>query len=252
MTDAPEAINETVEVETPTETTPTQETQTAQADLAQAQPQASEEVTEEQGVERKPTRSERRVEQLLRKLKDRPSTEDLPHMGADEPLIRPEELETGVDPQALEYRFNQKLQNATAQTRSQIKAEIAYENEVSSHMADLESAADGLDQRIEKLAVRQYQALNYQFNPITGQQVFVPTVKFSEIVKQVQADLEDITASRVAESAERVAKIAQEGAIQPGIAGKQSLGLDDLQKNIWKSPELVAKELESRLSYSKD
>lgn len=251
MTDAPEAVNETVEVETPTEETPTQETSNEEVVEEQTQPQASEDVTEEQGEERKPTRSERRVEQLLKKLKERPSTEDLPQRGVDEPLIRPEEIETGVDPQALEQRFNQKLQNATAQTRSQIKAEIAYENEVKSHMADLEAAVE-IDPRIEKLVVRQYQALNYQLNPITGQQVFIPTVKFSEIVKQVQADLEDITASKVAQSAERVAKIAQEGAIQPGNASKQSVGLDDLKKNIWKSPELVARELESRLSYSED
>lgn len=247
MTDELEAQNEQVEAQTPTEETPTQETDSTE----EAQPQATEEQVVEQGETKKPTRSERRVEQLLKKLKERPQVDDF-HQTQDEPLIRPEEMETGVDPSALEQRINSRLQNATAQTRQQIKAELAYENEVKSHMSDLESVMKDLDPRVEKLAVRQYQATNYQLNPLTGQPIFVPTVKFSEIVNQIKGDLEDLTASRVAESAERVARIAQEGAVQPGTSGRQKLGVDDLKRSLWKNPEAVARELEGRLGYSEE
>lgn len=246
MTDEVLAGNEMVEAPTPIEDTPPQET----GDVASedAQPQAPAELQGEQGETKKPTRAERRVEQLLHKLKDRPQPPT--YQAKDQPLITQEEYETGIDPQALEQRLNQRLEATSAKTREAIRTELAYENEARSHMADLESASKDLDPKLEKLAVRQYEALNYTYDPFSGQRVFVPTVKFSEIVNQVKADLEDITTTRVAESTQRIARAAQEAAIQPGVGGKDKVALTDLQKNIWRNPEAVARELEGRLGYS--
>lgn len=246
MTDVVLAGNEMVEAPTPIEDTPPQET----GDVASedAQPQAPTELQGEQGETKKPTRAERRVEQLLHKLKDRPQPPT--YQAKDQPLITQEEYETGIDPQALEQRLNQRLEATSAKTREAIRTELAYENEARSHMADLESASKDLDPKLEKLAVRQYEALNYTYDPFSGQRVFVPTVKFSEIVNQVKADLEDITTTRVAESTQRIARAAQEAAIQPGVGGKDKVALTDLQKNIWRNPEAVARELEGRLGYS--
>lgn len=249
-----EAQNEQVQdVQEPAEVSPTQNEESTQDDSVEHKAQSSESSeNEEQSQERKQTRSERRVNQLLEKLKEKPQPQNRSLYGDDQPLINDDELETGIDPKALEQRVSDRINNATERTRAQIKAEIAYENEVNNHLSDIDVASKDLDPAIEKLAVRQYEALNYTLNPYTGEKVFVPTVKFSEIVKSVQADLENITSSRMAQSAQRVAQMAQQSAVSPGQPSKGSSSLSDLSKNIWSNPAAVARELESRLSYSEE
>lgn len=242
---------ETPVVETPTpEATPASQPENESGESQK--PEATTDVKVEQGeTQPKQTRAERRIEQLIGKLKTRPTAE-LPTQTKPEQLIRPEEIENGIDPQALQQRVEQTIQASSQQTRAQIKAELAYEGAVNDHMADLTSASENLDPSIEKLAVRQYEAINYQINPFTGQQVFMPTVKFSEIVKQIQQDFEQATASRVADATTSLAKQVQQSAVQPTGDSTERFNIKDLEKQIWNNPTGVMNQLKSRLRYSEE
>lgn len=153
--------------------------------------------------EQKPTRAERRVGQLLEKLKEAgqqtyqgpaPSKPQAPKLPS---FISPEEREEGaLDPDAFEKRAQQAVQAAVdaALQNERQKAQVeAMNNEfrsaVKEHEADIASVKD-LPPHIEKLALRQYEVLNSAFNPMTGKKEFVPAVKLSEIVNEITKDLE--------------------------------------------------------------
>lgn len=231
---------ETEAVETPTETS---SPEVEAVETAESQTEASSESSEEQGKPEKPTRAERRVQQLLDKLKDKPQVQDLP------PPQTVDENE--IDPTAIKF-VDERVQRGNQQTIQQIKSELAYERSIEDHADDIVKASDGLDPKIERIAVKQYQAMNYQINPFTGQEIFIPTVKFSEVVKSIQADLEDITASKVADAQTSMARQAQESAVQPSGNTTEKFDLRNARKQIWSNPSQVAKELESRLGFSED
>jgi len=231
---------ETEAVETPTETS---SPEVEAVETAESQTEASSDSSEEQGESQKPTRAERRVQQLLDKLKDKPKAQDLsPQQTVDE---------NEIDPTAVKF-VDERVQRGNQQAIQQIKAELAYERSIEDHADDILKASESLDPKIERIAVKQYQAMNYQINPFTGQEVFIPTVKFSEVVKSIQADLEDITASKVADAQTSMARQAQESAVQPSGNSVDRFSINDARKNIWKNPGKVAKELESRLGFSED
>jgi len=231
---------ETEAVETPTETS---SPEVEAVETAESQTEASSDSSEEQGESQKPTRAERRVQQLLDKLKDKPKAQDLsPQQTVDE---------NEIDPTAVKF-VDERVQRGNQQAIQQIKAELAYERSIEDHADDILKASESLDPKIERIAVKQYQAMNYQINPFTGQEVFIPTVKFSEVVKSIQADLEDITASKVADAQTSMARQAQESAVQPSGNSVDRFSINDARKNIWKNPGKGAKELESRLGFSED
>jgi len=165
-------------------------------------PEGNQEDQEEQS---KPTRAERRVGQLLEKLKTagqqtyqgpaplKPQTPKPPS------FISPEEREEGaLDPDAFEKRAQQAVQAAVdaALQNERQKAQLeAINNEfrsaVKEHEVDIAGVKD-IPPHIEKLALRQYEVLNSAFNPMTGKKEFVPAVKFSEIVNEITKDLEGV------------------------------------------------------------
>jgi len=214
---------EQIESETPTEeTTPSVE----DASVPQETPDAPE--VEEP---KKQTRAERRIQSLVSKLKERPQVQENFLQTPDEPLIRPEELESGLDPVELERRVANRVQNEGYKTRQQIKAEIAYETAVGDHQSDIESVAKSIDPKLEKIAVRQYEAINYQINPMTGQPVFIPTVKLSEVVQMLKDDMENITSDRVASASRDIIRAANESAL-PGSDAPINHSGDLMQKAI--------------------
>ncbi len=197
------------------------------------QPTEQATVQEESSEPEKPkqTRAEKRIQDLTRKLKERPVPQEDFFDGQDEPLVRPEELETGLDPQELERRVAAKMQNESRKTRAQIKAEIAYENSIKDHESDIEAVSKTIDPKLERIAVRQYEAMNYQVNPYTGQPVFVPTVKLSEIVDMLKGDLENITSDRVAQASKDIARASNESAL-PASGAPVDHGDDLMRKAI--------------------
>jgi hypothetical protein len=83
-----------------------------------------------------------------------------------------------------------------------------YESAVREHQTDLEGIKN-IDSELEAEAVSDYEALNYQINPLTGNKEFVPAVKFSEIVAKIQSRAEKIAqkmAEKIAEGNEQFIK----------------------------------------------
>lgn len=229
--DEQQAQNEPVEaqVESPTpeiDQTATEETTPSVDEQVESAREDTQDSSEHEKP--KPRRAERRIQELTRKLKERPVPQEDFLSGPDQPLVRPEELETGLDPQQLEQRVAQRMQNESAKTRRQIKAELAYEGAVNEHISDIERASENLDPRLEKIAVRQYNAMNYQVNPYTGQPVFVPTVKFSEVVEMLKGDLDNLTSDAVAKASKDIIRASNESALP--ASGQSVDHSDDLMR----------------------
>lgn len=139
--------------------------------------------------EAKPSRAERRISQLISKLKE---THQSPSEPPGEPARRnprgfltQEEIETGeIDPSVLEERLNKEAERRAEQKVQMTLVNQQYETAVKEHEADMDTVGE-IDPNIEALAVKQYNALNFQTNPFTGQKVFIPAVKMSEIVQKL-------------------------------------------------------------------
>jgi len=165
-------------------------------------PEGNQEDHEEQ---KKPTRAEKRVGQLLNKLRQANVDSVLEKAPSKEisktPLITPEERAEGaLDPEGFEERVQKRIQAEVSEKIAQIEKSNKitqlnneYKSAVLEHQADLESMAEKVPPHLEKLAIKQYELVNSAINPLTGKKEFIPAVKMSEIVRQLEKDLDGIT-----------------------------------------------------------
>lgn len=183
-----------------TESNATSENQKKEAEQSSSDGESG----DQSGQGTKPTRVERRINQLLTKVKEvgQSQAQDHQQQVRREPIVTDEEREAGqVDPAKLDERI-QKTVQATVQRAIQMdRINQQYTSAVKEHQTDLESVKD-LDPDLESEAVSEYEALNYQINPLTGQKVFIPAVKFSEVVAKIQSRAEKIANKRATEIAE--------------------------------------------------
>ena len=221
--------------------------------------------------EKKP-RIERRIEQLekkkagieevLKKLKGQQtvSKQDIPpeFVGGDEPLIKPEELEEGIDPLELERRVQARVEKAKQEAIRQAVERVQYETTLKEHLADIESAperypelnpkSEQYDPDFEEEVTRLYELYNMVYNPLTGQKEFVPAVKISEIYKQVKEKWEKIREKGVSQVAGKIAEQVSSSAVAPSASThEQEVPLEELKKNLWKNPRAVAEKLARKL-----
>ena len=162
------------------------------------------ETGDQSGQEAKPTRVERRINSLLSKVKEvgQNQTQPLPQNNGQQPIITEEEKEAGVvDPNVLEKRIHESVQNEVQRAIQMDRVQQQYESAVKDHQADLEGIKD-IDPDLEAEAVSEYEALNYRINPFTGKQEFIPAVKFSEIVNKIQSRAEKLATKRAEAIAE--------------------------------------------------
>lgn len=158
----------------------------------------SEETEDQSGQEAKPTRFERRIHSLLSKVKEAGQTQTQEPTVNKQELVTEQEMEAGqVDPRLLEQRIQSTVQAEVQKAIQMDRAQQQYSSTVKDHQADLEGVKD-IDADLEAEAVQEYEAVNYQINPFTGQREFVPAVKFSEIVNKIQSRAEKI-AQKMAE-----------------------------------------------------
>lgn len=165
----------------------------------------SQEPGDQSGQKAKPTRFERRIDSLINKVKENANKagqaqeqsflqNGQPLLSQDgEPLFTQEELEEGIDPTVLNQRIQNTVQSAVQsaleaeRTGQQVKqVNEQYVSAVREHEADLESVKN-LDPELEAEAAREYNLINTQINPYTGEPMFVPAVKFSEIVAKIES-----------------------------------------------------------------
>jgi len=137
------------------------------------------------GKDTKPSRIERRISQLVSKLKEVDDTKSEPPVREDKPLFTDEEMSEGtVDPNRLVERIKNTVQTEVQRAIQMDRINQQYDSAVKEHQSDLEGIKD-IDPDLEAEAVAEYEAINYQTNPLTGEKVFVPAVKLSEIVNKI-------------------------------------------------------------------
>ncbi len=218
-----ETINE---ADTASDETSSSEVQEETQAPDQEQEQVQEQPSAEQPTvqEKKPTRAERRVQQLLEKMKAQKSEGSYPQVeNQQEDLITPEDYEQGIDPKVLEQRIKAReqrnLQANTQSIKQQLKAEFAFEQASKEHEADMELVSQSEDIKknpaLERMAVRLYEKENYLVDPRTGQTYFNPVVKLSEALKIVKQDLMEATGTALADVQIKANENRETGALTP-------------------------------------
>lgn len=217
------------EADTASEETSSPEVQEEVEDSDQSQdaPQEQESAQQPTVEEKKPTRAERRVQQLLEKMKAQKQAADMPRADygqqPTDALITPEDYESGIDPKVLEQRMQAReqrnLQANTQTIKQQLKAEFAYEQATKEHEADLESVSQSEDIKknpvLERMAVRLYEKENYLVDPRTGRTYFNPVIKLSEALKIVKADIAEATGTALADVQVKANENRETGALSP-------------------------------------
>jgi len=196
---------------------------------------------------RKPTRKERRIQQLIGKLKDKDKAESQGTKGLDqllglnpnEPLIKPEEYEQGVDPQELERRQRNREMALEQRVLNRVASQQQYREKVGDHLKDAEAMADTLasDPDLDKAATRLYNDVNYQVDPYTGKEVFTPRRKMSEIVENLQNVVSKRATAETTKIGKKIAEQISEEAVRPtGAKPKEaSFGdksLEDMEREL--------------------
>lgn len=174
-----------------------------------------------QQQEQRPSRVERRISSLIGKLKEANGQQPAsPRFGQqNQAVISQQEIEEGaLDPYAFEQRIQQRIASEVDTRVNQAiqmnEVNIEYKHAVQEHEADLQSIADqNLDPDIEAEAAAEYNRLNHQTNPITGELMFVPAVKFSEIVSKLTARAERLAAKMASQTREYRHGVSQTSAV---------------------------------------
>lgn len=218
----PESEPEVV-VETPQEPTPTDD----------QQPTSSHENEEGGEIEgKKPSRLERRVDKLVSKLKEQtqsPTQEVISNVVGEQPLVTQEDYTNGLDPQVLEQRLEQRRFQDREQIKQELKIEAEYKQGVTEHLQDTEKVQEKLgdNPELDKLVAQQYEALNWLTDPRTGQTVFVPRVKMSEIYDNLSKVIEKSNVQAAADITGKIVQQAGEQAVSPSISNTPSDNSED-------------------------
>lgn len=235
--------NEQTEVDTEIATQETSETQ----ESGEGQQQNEE--------ERKPSRAERRLHQLLEKgKKDESPLSDL--------------LASMPDPEPDEYGYytpQQVKQMAATEAIRAIELERgiqSYKQNTETFISEIEEVGEQiledfkenpkLAETVNKILSSQLQAANLRTDE-RGRQFLVPIQKPSQLYKEIKEALEMTSSAGTERATAALARQVAESAITPG-ATHSSNGetLSDLKKQLWENPGKVAKILESRLPRSND
>jgi hypothetical protein len=221
----------------------TAESPSAESEVTEeAQPQEAEE--SERGDEEsapqksgsRDIRSERRIKSLIDKLKEKDQQlqqlQGANPLADNEPLITPEDYENGLDPKDLEERLARRQAGQAQSTKAQIKAELAYEQQMREHQNDIEVVSKDPELAnnpvLDKIVAQQYQLMNYRIDPYSGQEYFVPTMKLSEIKNMVKQDLDSYVSKQVASSNNNLAEASESSALRPSESANADKSMQDL------------------------
>jgi hypothetical protein len=181
--------------------------------------------------DKKPSRIEKRFDKFTSMLKEQaqPQQPALSQVFGNDPLFTQEELETGsIDPASLQQRLLQREMQSEERIKQQVRADLEYRSTVQDHLADIEKVSEEIaaDPAIEKLVSKQYDALNKMTDPRTGQEVFVPRVKMSEIYQEFKEALDKKTTAATADVQARVNAQANMQAVPPSVTNASTHDLE--------------------------
>lgn len=164
-----------------------------------------------------------RIKRLIEKLTEKKQAGYVPF--PKEPLIKPEDLETGVDPQELERRQALREFALKEEIKQEIQAQNEVVNNIKDHMRDYEETlkanpeldpnSPSYDKNLADFVAQQYFLANSVYNPFTGKSELVPTIKTSQIYAQVKSLIEQERTKAQADVKGRLLNDYQSSAIPP-------------------------------------
>lgn len=204
-------------------------------------------------------KAQKRFQELIEKLKEKDrllqqQQQKKEEKKEDVPIEYDDDGNPIVDPQKLleiaEQRAYQKALQAVQQER-QIEE---YRQKAQEFLEDTNAVADKLksNKALEKLATRIFEAENYVIDPVSGKEVFVPRKKMSEIVKELESDLEGLSVKAQAEVQAKLQEVAEGSALRPSEHQQQEEQLTQEQINelLIKNPQKLARMLEKKLGFA--
>jgi predicted transcriptional regulator len=218
------------EVETKVDQTNVESQQTAE----NSTPEKKEEQVNNSEDGNKPTRYERRVQKLIGKLKEKdqnqtngvaPDINEILGLNPNQPLINPNEIaDGGIDPVELERRQQAREMSLRQSIKNEIAAETQFKDTIKDHLADADKTAELLkgDDAMDETVAEQYKLANYQVNPFTGKEEFVPRVKMSDIYAKQKKLLDAQIAKATANVSGKLSQTGQESAIRPSSQGDKT------------------------------
>ncbi|MGE5445189.1 MAG: hypothetical protein ACM3SR_11415 [Ignavibacteriales bacterium] len=212
----------------PVEETNVEESPTSEEPTGESTPQESSEPkakVEEKPQEPKPTRSERRIKQLLEEKKA--LKEEVEKLGSpkettrlpwekEQPLIDPNE--EYIDPQALEKRLQDRVQKEVQKVLEQQRGIDSYKSTISEHERGLQEvldkhpefddSSDKYDPDLAAEFIERYQDANYLPNG-----AFVPRRSPAEVAEKVLKMQEKLVTRKTTDIAGKLAKQGAESAV---------------------------------------
>lgn len=231
MNDEDKAVNEPVE-ETGVENATTE----TEAQATEPQEVSTEtKVEEEQNINNSPeeepkkkeTRGSRRISDLIGKLKAKDEQVQPDPFQRPEPLIRPEEYELGIDPQEIERRQRNREFILAQQIKKEVFEESKFRDTVNDFASDLDRVSEITkdDPELDDLVAEQFDLANHTYHPTTGERMFIPRVKASEIYDKLKKVIEKKSVRAQAETTVKLREMSQDSVVAP--SGKSEFVDDD-------------------------
>ena len=208
----------------PQEPVTTQEPQAPEAEQASGE----EKLQSSTEGKKKPSRAQRRIQSLIQKLKEK----DKPSEGFSPVESQVAQQVVGPDLTPDEEGFvdiNAVKEAAKQEAIREMMAVIQHREAAKEHITDIEQTlkapeldpkSDKYDPDLDKLIAEEYEKVNKIVDPYTGQEVFVPREKMSDIYKRVKRVLDKYRSQGEQEGAEKVQKQQGVTAVSPSTSAK--------------------------------
>lgn len=183
---------------------------------------------EKQPSAKKPTRAERRIHSLLQKLKEK----DKPSEGYSPveselaqqvvgPDLTPDE-EGFVDANAIKEAAKQEAIREVMAAMQQREAVKEHLDDVEQTLKapELDPKSDKYDPDLDKLIAEEYEKINKMVDPYTGQEIFVPREKMSDIYKRMKGVLEKYRSQGEEQGAQKIQRQQGVTAVSPSTSAK--------------------------------
>lgn len=211
--------------------------------------------------EKKPAsnKTERRFKKLLDKIKEK--DEQLKQYQGETPgedvELKVEKDDDGnniIDPENMIKVAEDRAYKRAMQTVRQEQMVKEIQSKANEFLADAEAVGEKISSNpaLEKMASKLFEAENYIIHPQTGQKVFVPKRKLSEIVNEITEDLGEYSARAKADLQETLNSQAEESAVRPTESRGESteLSSEERKELLRKNPNKLNKYLSKKLKYA--
>lgn len=281
MADEEKKVEEVATTSSPEETTqPQQDLKKVDADAKQETEAKTEEPLKKEGEEtepKKPSRLERRVENLekkkqgieslletltqKRKENETVQRAEIPSefLRTDNPQVPPilQPGETEIAPDELERRIAMREQALREQIKSEVRQELEIKQKQQEYVGTIKSHLDELEE-VKNLPMMEdedfanevkelYEKNNFVLG-LDGRPVFLGAVKPKEAYELVKQKFEKLKQKLSGQVAQKLTDQVSSSAVSPSLQPReQEVSLEELKKDLWDNPGKVASILEKKL-----